>query len=309
MKDYSKIHIAVLLGGFSAERDVSLRSGAAAASALRSLGCQVDEVDVQSEKFVIPMGAEIAFIALHGTGGEDGVVQSILEKRGIPFTGSGSEASRLAFDKVSTKEVFRKVGLSTPSEVVVQRETWKDLKDQIELSFPRVVKPARQGSSIGVFIVREESEMEAALQAAFQSDDLVLIEEFIDGRELTVGILVEEALPVIEIRPKSGWYDYHNKYTKNATEYLIPAPIDGSLQKRVQKEALKAHYALGCRDLSRTDFRVDDRGNTHLLEVNTIPGMTETSLLPKAAAAAGISFPQVCFRLVEQALKRQVEVR
>jgi D-alanine-D-alanine ligase len=246
----------------------------------------------------------VAFVALHGTWGEDGTIQSILEKRGVPFSASGSEACRVAFDKVAAKKIFRGAGLATPAEVVLRGRETIPSSDRFAFGFPRVVKPAREGSSVGVAIVKDAAAMEQAVAAAWKLDDLVLIEEFIAGREMTVGVLGDEALPVVEIHPKNGWYDYTNKYTAAATEYLVPAPIGEGLARRLQEAALKAHRALGCRDVSRTDFRLDKDENFYLLEVNTIPGMTATSLLPKSAAAAGISFPQLCLVLVERALAR-----
>lgn len=305
MKTPKELKIAVLMGGYSAEREVSLRSGGAAAAALRSLGCEVHEVDVRDKNFVVPTPIDVVFIALHGTGGEDGVIQAILEQKGLPFTGSDSASSRRAFDKVESKAIFVKAGLKIARDAVMNRGSAPTAPiSEAILPFPRVIKPSRQGSSIGIHIVRGEAGMASALKDSFEQDDTVLVEEFIDGRELTVGILGERALPAIEIRPKNGWYDYANKYTKGATEYLVPAPIDDVLLKRVQVEALKAHRSLGCRDISRSDFRVDSKGETYILETNTIPGMTETSLLPKAAAAAGISFPQLCLTLVECAMER-----
>ncbi len=304
MIDFQKIKIAVLMGGISAEREISLNSGRAAAAAMRSAGCRVEEVDVRDRQLDLPAGTDVAFIALHGVWGEDGAVQSLLEKRGVPFTGSGAEACRLALDKVAAKEVFRKAGLAVARDVVIRGRDDLKRARTYPFGFPRVVKPSREGSSIGVRIVRREEEMEDALREAMKSDDLVLVEEFIEGRELTVGVFRSAALSVVEIRPKHGWYDYANKYTKAATEYLVPAPIEEALRERVQREALEAHRALGCRDMSRADFRLDAGGKTYLLEVNTIPGMTETSLLPKSAAAAGITFPNLCLGLVEEALKR-----
>lgn len=305
MMDDMKLKIAVLMGGFSSEREISMRSGRKVAAALRSVGYCVEEVDVRSEQFEIPKKVDVVFIALHGTGGEDGVVQSILEKQGILFTGSGSEASHLAFDKVAAKKIFREYGLSTPRDVVWDKKQFDSAKLKNKLDYPVVVKPSRQGSSIGIQIVEREEQLKSALQEAFEKDSVVLIEEFIEGRELTVGILGEEALPVVEIRPKSGWFDYHNKYTEGATEELVPAPIGSSLKQQVQTQALKAYRILGCRDMSRVDFRVDCQGQTYLLEVNTIPGLTDTSLLPKAAAARGITFPNLCLALVKCALNRK----
>lgn len=299
-----KINVAVLLGGFSAEREVSLRSGQAAAKALRSVGVSVTEVDVRDEHFSLPDDIDVAFIALHGTGGEDGMIQGILERKGISFTGSGAEASRMAFDKVESKKIFRQHGLRVADDVTLEKKNGKDLLSVMKLKFPVVVKPSRQGSSVGIRVVHEQDKLQEAMEVAFQNDEVILIEEFIAGQEMTVGVLGEKAMTVIEIRPKNGWYDYKNKYTVNATEYLVPAPIDQALTQKLQEEALKAHHALGCRDISRADFRVDVKGVPYLLEVNTIPGMTETSLLPKAAAAMGIPFPQVCLDLVQRAYAR-----
>ena len=306
MIDVKKIKIAVLMGGFSSEREVSLNSGRRVIEALRSLGCRAEEVDVRDKQFKLPTGTDVAFIALHGTGGEDGVVQSILEKRGVAFTGSGSKSSKLAFDKVAAKKVFRENGLSTPRDFVVRKTSVMTAGSSTGYrpGFPCVVKPSREGSSIGIHIVKRKADMDSAMTSAFERDDTILVEEFIDGRELTVGILGDRVLPVIEIRPKSGWFDYANKYTEGATDELVPAPIEPALAQRVQEEALKAHQILGCRDLSRSDFRVDARGKTWLLELNTIPGMTATSLLPKAAAADGIPFPHLCLALVERAMNR-----
>lgn len=300
--DPSRLCVAVLMGGFSSEREVSLNSGRRVTEALRGLGFRVEEVDVRDVRFQVPSATDVVFVALHGTGGEDGVVQAILEERGLAFTGSDSKSSRRAFDKVESKKVFREHGLATPADVVLRKGA---KPGRVPFGFPRVVKPSREGSSIGVRIVEAESAMEEALALAFSRDDTVLVEEFIAGRELTVGILGERALPVVEIRPKSGWFDYHNKYTAGATDEIVPARIDDALARRVCDDALKAHRSLGCRDFSRADFRVDEAGRSFLLEVNTIPGLTATSLLPQAAAAEGITFPKLCLALVEQALRRK----
>jgi D-alanine-D-alanine ligase len=300
-----KVRVAVLMGGTSAEREVSLRSGRAVMAALQSAGCQAVEVDVRDKEVALPPNVDVAFLALHGTGGEDGGVQSILEKREVAFTGSDSKASALAFDKVAAKKVFARAGLLTPPDMVMTKGASAAHNTTLRMEFPCVVKPSRQGSSIGIHIVRTPGEIVEALKDAYKSDDHVLVERFIAGGEYTVGILGEDTLPVIEIRPKSGWYDYGNKYTKGATEYLVPAPIDAELAKKLREAALKAHKVLGCRDMSRVDFRVNDRKECYILELNTIPGMTDTSLLPKAAAAAGISFPQMCMILVDKAFTRK----
>ena len=261
-------------------------------------------MDVRSRRLRLPVGTDIVFIALHGAYGEDGDLQAALEERGIPFTGSGSEACRRALDKAGAKECFRRAGLLVPSGIVLRGRDAPPRAADLPFGLPAVVKPAREGSSIGVRIVRDGSEIPAAVKGARQSDRTVLVEQYIPGRELTVGVLGEKALPAIEIRPKGGWYDYTNKYTAGNTEYLVPAPISPDQGRQVRDLGLRAHQALGCRDMSRSDFRLDEVGGMYLLEVNTIPGMTETSLFPKAAAAAGITFPRLCLVLVERALNR-----
>ncbi len=294
--------IAVLKGGLSAEREVSLRSGAAVAKALREGGHEVEEIDVTSPNFAVAPKTEAVFLALHGTFGEDGQVQAILEKMGLPYTGSGIESSRLAFDKVATKKAFASAGVPTPPGVIMKKGD-RGIR-RLKQDLPWVVKPSRQGSSVGVTIVRREEDLEQAAKLAFESDDEILIEAFIHGRELTVAVLGDEALEIVEIKPKSGWYDYQNKYTKGATEYLVPAPLTQYQKLCLQNLAVQAHKCLGCRDISRVDVRMDPNDQNFVLEVNTLPGMTETSLLPKAAAAAGISFQELCDRLVRMAARR-----
>lgn len=294
--------IAVLKGGPSAEREVSLRSGAAVGKALVEAGHEVEEIDVRGPDFVVPKKTEVVFLALHGTFGEDGQVQAILEERGIAYTGSGIESSRLAFDKTATKKKFEAAGVPTPPCRIMKKGE-REIP-RLKQPFPWVVKPSKQGSSVGVTIVQKEQDLEKAVKLAFESDDEVLIEAFIDGREMTIAVLGEEALKVVEIKPKSGWYDYQNKYTKGATEYLVPAPLTKHQELCLQTLAVQAHKCLGCRDVSRVDVRMDPNENNFVLEVNTLPGMTETSLLPKAAAAAGISFSQLCDRLARMAARR-----
>nr|AIA18186.1 D-alanine--D-alanine ligase [uncultured bacterium] len=294
--------IAVLKGGPSAEREVSLRSGAAVGKALREAGHEVEEIDVHGPDFLVPEKTEVVFLALHGTFGEDGQIQAILEKRGLPYTGSGIESSRLAFDKTATKKKFEASGVPTPPCRIMKKGDRE--VPRLKEPFPWVVKPSKQGSSVGVTIVQKEEDLEKAVKLGFESDDEVLIEAFIDGREMTIAVLGEEALKIVEIKPKSGWYDYQNKYTKGATEYLVPAPLTKHQELCLQTLAVQAHKCLGCRDVSRVDVRMDPNENNFVLEVNTLPGMTETSLLPKAAAAAGISFSQLCDSLAKMAAKR-----
>lgn len=296
-------HIAVLKGGPSAEREVSLRTGAAVAAALRTLGYAVDEVDVTGRDFVLPPQTDFAFLCLHGTFGEDGEVQALLEKRGVPFTGCGIAASRLAFDKEASKAAFRAAGVPTPSGTVLGKGEALDAA----FPLPLVVKPSRQGSTVGMSFVFERAGVAPALEKAWQHDDRALVEAFVKGREFTVGILGGEALPPVEIVPKQGFYDYDNKYTAGATDYFCPARLDAAKTAEIRKHALAAHAALGCRVYSRVDVLLDEAGSPFVLEVNTIPGMTATSLLPKAAAAAGIDFPALCekiLRLSEAGLPR-----
>lgn len=289
--------IAVLRGGLSAEREVSLRTGAAVLKALSESGYAVIDIDAGRDlaERLRSEGAEVAFIALHGRFGEDGTVQGLLELLGIPYTGSGVLASALAMDKVTTKRLLIYHGLQTPAFAIFRQGDdprtvdWQD--------WPAIVKPAREGSTIGVAIVRRAEELPAALAAALVYDSTVLIEEFIEGMEITVGVLDGEALPIIQVAPKGGFYDYHAKYTAGQTEYILPAPLPALLYTQVQEAAAAAFRALGCVGAARVDFMV--RGEEFFcLEVNTIPGMTETSLLPKAARQAGISFAQLTQRIL-----------
>lgn len=291
------IPIALLMGGPGAEREVSLRSGAAVAEAFRSLGCQVEEVDVRDEKFVLPDRARLACNMIHGTFGEDGQIQSILDRKGIPYTGDDAASSHTAFDKILSKRCFEAAGVPTAPWEVIRRG------EKPSMDIPLVLKPPREGSSVGIVIVRKPEQLESGLEEAFRYDDELLVEKFVEGRELTVGIVDDTALPIIEIRPKSGVYDYRSKYTKGETEYLVPAPLDEETTRRVQEAALAAHRSLGLRIYSRVDALLAEDGSIAVMEANTIPGMTETSLLPKAAACYGVSFSELCARLALLALK------
>lgn len=303
-----KLNVAVLLGGPSAEREVSQRSGQAVAQALRDANANVTEIDVHGPDFALPPDTDVAFIALHGTFGEDGTVQRILEQRGIAYTGSGPEASELAFDKLAAKAAFKRSRIPTPAYAVW--EVGKSVGEQIVfLGNPLVVKPVRQGSSVGVSIVNDSKSLEAACRQALEHDSQVLIEKFILGRELTVGIFDGRPLPVIEVRPKTTFFDYTAKYTAGQTEYIVPAELPQLDLARAQHLALNAHDCLGCRDLSRVDIMLSTKGEMFVLEVNTIPGFTETSLVPKAARAMGMEFKTLCVRLVEMALKRRAEIK
>jgi D-alanine-D-alanine ligase len=296
------LNITVMLGGPSAEREVSLRTGAAVAKALRSLGHDVFELDPQKPGWVLPVKTDVVFLALHGTYGEDGTVQSELDKLGVPYTGCGAEASRIAFDKVLTKQSCIEVGVPTAKFVTV---TAPETSLPKNLKLPLVAKPSRQGSSVGLQFIDRAEQWPAAIAEALKFDSEVLVEEKIVGRETTVGILDGQVLPVVEVRPKKGSYDYQTKYTAGATDYFCPADFNAATTKRVQDAALGAFKAIGGRDYSRVDVMVRSDGSPVVLEVNTLPGMTETSLLPKAAAVAGMNFAQLCQRMVELALKRK----
>jgi len=295
------LNITVMLGGPSAEREVSLRSGAAVAQALRVLGHRVNELDPRTDVWELPKGTDVVFLALHGTYGEDGTVQQQLDALGVPYTGCDARASRIGFDKILTKERFLAAHVPTARFVVLSdpAATWPTGWQP-----PVVLKPACQGSSVGLEFVERVSDFNTALAEALRHDERVLLEEKIAGRETTVGILGGQALPLVEVRPRSGAYDYQSKYTSGSTEYLCPAPFDPETTARIQAAGLAAFQAIGGRDYSRVDVMVRPGGELVVLEVNTLPGMTETSLLPKAAAAAGMSYPQLCQAMVDLALQR-----
>jgi D-alanine-D-alanine ligase len=294
------LRITVMLGGPGAEREVSLRSGAAVAAALRGLGHTVHELDPQTPSWKLAPGTDLVFLALHGVYGEDGAVQSELERLGVAYTGCGPAASRLAFDKVLTKERCLERKVPTAPYLVFDSPTapwpkgWQP---------PVVIKPVCQGSSVGLQFVREIEAWSGALAAALRHDARVLVEEQIVGRETTVGILDGRPLPVVEVRPRVGGYDYTNKYTTGATEYFCPAAFDALTTRRIQEAGLGAFHAIGGRDYARVDVMVRPDGSPVVLEVNTLPGMTETSLLPKAAAAAGLSYAALCQKMVELAMR------
>jgi D-alanine-D-alanine ligase len=294
-------HIAVLMGGPGSERQVSLASGNAVVTALRGLGFEVVPVDVDSTRVGIPAGVDLAFNVIHGTFGEDGQVQQVLEDLGMPYTGAGVRSSRVAFDKNLAKAAFVAAGVPTPRSEVI------DVSGGLRLpsfAVPFVVKPPREGSSVGVHIVRDVASAAAAMSDAARYGDEILVEEFIDGLELTVGILNDSALPVVHIIPPDGVYDMASKYPwlsgAQGSQYVCPAGIDDATTRAVQQAALAAHRALGVEVYSRVDVLLDSQGRPFVLEVNTIPGMTETSLLPKAAAASGIAFPELCLTIAQQ---------
>jgi len=299
--------IAVVMGGPSDEREVSLNTGAAILAALKEKGYNTVSIDLEPTRFVEQLseaGIEVVFNAIHGRYGEDGVLQGALELLGIPYTGSGVLSSAMAMDKGISKRIFLSADIPTPrSRLFGNSDRKQDLVEIIltDFTIPVVVKSAAQGSSIGVMIVEDRGDLAEAIQQAFKYSDTILVEEFIEGKELTVAVWGNEeleALPIIEIVPHSGRYDYQSKYTKGATEYIVPARLSDELTSLVQKVAVEAFIQLGCRGIGRVDIMLDKNNNPYVLEVNTIPGMTATSLVPKAAAAMGISFPDLCERLL-----------
>jgi D-alanine-D-alanine ligase len=288
-------HVAVLKGGVSAERDVSLRSGEAIAEGLCEAGYAVTEVDVTSTDVVLPEGTDVVFIALHGDFGEDGEIQEILDGIGLPYTGSGADASRASYDKITTKERLVAAGIPTPGYRVVGDDTVSPLP------LPVVVKPACQGSTIGIHCVREPEQWAAACRDA-KTHGRSLVETYVPGRELTVGVVKEMALPVGEIIAPDQWYDYDAKYTSGTTQYIFPAELDDDVAQRCRELALDTFHVMGCCGFARVDFRLPPDGEPTVLEINTIPGFTATSLLPKGAAAAGIGFAELCAMIVESAV-------
>jgi D-alanine-D-alanine ligase len=338
------LRITVLMGGTSAERDVSLASGLRIAGALRERGHDVVTLDTargtlsaKEEKALLSKGnvvkkeppsmdelarmssetlpqmlralpslkeADVVFLGLHGGYGEDGSIQALLDMAGVRYTGSGHLASALAMDKDLQKHLFRRAGVQTANWVMARRDSSAD-EVLGKLPLPVIVKPSKQGSTVGLSIVRKREELAAAIAEAFKFDDEVMIEQFVAGREMTVGILGTEALPVGEIIPKHEIYDYECKYTPGMAEEVFPAQIPSDRAREAQDLARRAFQALKLRGCARIDFRMTDDGSFFCLEANTLPGMTQTSLIPQAAAAAGITFPELCERIALLALEEE----
>ena len=298
--------IAVLMGGVSAERDVSLKSGKGIAEALRQKGHEVYETDLVEESIapVLATKADVAFIALHGRFGEDGAVQALLEDAGLPYTGSDPQASRAGMDKMASKCFFITHDVPTPPfRLVTTTQRWDQIDAAIrETGLPLVVKPLRQGSSLGVSIAHDQEEVAIGLAKAFKYGHQALLERFIPGREFTVGILDSTPLPLIELKHAHEFFSYEAKYSDTATRRIARPDLPQDVCEKLQEIALAAHRALGCRHLSRVDMMLENDGCPYVLELNTIPGFTEKSLFPLAAREAGISFTDLCDRIVEMAL-------
>jgi D-alanine-D-alanine ligase len=306
---FKKKKIGVLMGGLSREREISLKSGKAILKALLEKGYTACSIDVNHDiaERLMKEKIEIAFNGLHGRYGEDGTIQGMLEMMGIPYTGSGVLASALALHKIMAKKILSYEKIPTPSFQFIKREEiGKDPAEKISLPFPVVVKPAKEGSTIGISIVKKEEELIPALQEAGTYDEEILIEKFMKGKEITVGIVNDIPLPIIEIAPRSGFYDYHSKYTKGETKYIIPAQIPREKYLYAQEISLRVFHVFGCSGCARIDLMTDEEGNPFVIDVNTLPGMTETSLLPKAADYVGISFGELVERiLLEASLKTE----
>ena len=296
--------IGVLLGGNSAEREVSLASGKAISAACKELGHDVLDLDPQFDVRLLVsdlLTVDLVFNGLHGGDGENGVIPGFLQSLGVKYTGSKTEASAICMDKRISKALVHRKDLLTPNWVSLANNDPLPLVG--DMVFPVVIKPNDQGSTIGLTVVKDESELDDAIELARKFANVVLIEEFIVGKEITVTVIGDKAYPIVEIVPSHGLYDYECKYNQGMTEYFCPANIDKDLTKAIQESALKIHKLLGCRHYSRADFRLDENGKAWFLELNTLPGMTETSLVPKAAKASGLSFPELIQTIINEALK------
>ncbi len=301
--------VGILMGGPSTEREISLESGKAVYESLTQAGLKVATIDIKTDekqesiRLIKSYEIDVAFIALHGRFGEDGQIQEILDTMGIPYTGSGARASRLAMDKIASRKIFEASGLTVPrykaEDNLSYNANW--MARHNDFALPLVVKPATHGSSIGLSIVEKEEYLGKSVDLAFSFDERIIIEEYVTGREVTVGILDEKALPVIEIIPKKRFFDYEAKYQAGLTDYVVPAGLEDETAKKIQEAALSAHKLLGCYGCSRVDLILSKENIPFVLEVNTIPGLTLTSLLPKAAKVVGINFPQLCIKLIKLA--------
>lgn len=300
-------HIAVLAGGLSLEREVSLRSGSRVADVLRDRGYAVDRLDVDADlvRRLVSGAFDVAFLALHGAVGEDGTIQSILDVLEIPYTGPDALASSLAWEKPIAKGLYRRAGLITPDHVTLSAQAFRDIgvsaaigRIADELGMPLVVKPATGGSALGITWVDDPAVLPSAIVGALSYADAVLIEQHVEGTEIAISLLDGEPLPAVEIQPKVGAYDFAARYTAGATDFHVPARLDDDVLEACAKTATVAYEAIGCRHVSRADMIVDTDGQPHLLELDTCPGLTETSLLPIAAAAAGMDFGDLAERIL-----------
>jgi D-alanine-D-alanine ligase len=298
--------IALLYGGYSSEREISIKSGKAVENVLKELNLDYKVFDpIERKKFIdelVKYNPNIVFIALHGKGGEDGTIQGVLDFLNYKYTGSPQKASVIAMDKILSKKLVKFHNIPTPNWYTIRNI--EELKN-VDLNFPKVVKAPREGSSIGVYIVNNEKELREAVNNCFKYDDEILIEDFIKGREITIGILNGEPLDIIEIKVEKGFYDYKNKYFSDKTSYICPAEIEPELYKKLQKTAVDIYNIIGCKGVARVDFILDENGIAYFLEINTIPGLTDHSLVPKMAKHKGISFKELIVKIIEGALNER----
>ncbi len=308
--------IGVLMGGTSSEREISLKSGKAVLKSFNEAGCDVLAIDLtttDASQIISQLRQakiDIVFLVLHGKFGEDGAIQAILDKEGFAYTGSGPQASHLAMDKVATQALLKNNGITVPDfQILRQGDTINPALILKNLGgTPVIVKPSCEGSSIGITVVRNEADLAPALAVAFKLGPEIIVEKFIAGKEITSGILGTEALSLVEIRPKNKFFDFTAKYQSGMSDYIVPAQISESQAARIKEMSLKAFELVGCRDMARSDFIVDEKGNAYFLEINTIPGFTATSLLPKAANDRGINFSNLCLQLAGFAAERKKRI-
>jgi D-alanine-D-alanine ligase len=303
--------VAVLYGGVSAEREVSLSTGKQIIAALEQKGHEVTGIDFHPSRLneLLDLEADIVFLGLHGRFGEDGRLQGVLDMLGLPYVGSNALASGIAMDKAKSKLFFKEQNIRIARELVLERKLYKEQQAEIPFGFPAVVKPNREGSTIGLTIAQSQSELLQGIAEAFMHDDTVMVEEFIAGTEVTVAVMGEkgsvQALPVVEIVPKNTYYDYESKYAEGGSIHYVPARVSEEVTELLQKQAVLAHEALGCEVYSRVDFIVPKDGSAPvILEVNTLPGMTPTSLFPDAAREIGLDYPEMIEKLIVLSLKK-----
>lgn len=288
-------NILVLMGGISSERNISISSGKAISKGLKESGYNVSEFIIDNPSIECDLkNYDLVFIALHGVFGEDGKIQKILDDIDIPYTGSSSESCKISFNKIITKEILYKNNIRVPNGVVVKDKSYPNI------SFPLIIKPACEGSSVGCNFVKNKSEWHSAYESTSSISKQILVEEFIPGKEITVGIVGKRVLPVLEVVPFQGWYDFNSKYKSKNNKYIVPANLPKSVTKKLQSIALEVFNVLGASGFGRIDFRLSDKNEPYVLELNSIPGFTKNSLLPKAANAAGISFSDLCSIIVEE---------
>ena len=299
--------IGVLMGGISSEREVSLRSGSAVFNALKKLGYNAVAIDAASNicEVLKKEKIDIAFLVLHGGWGEDGSIQGLLEVMGIPYTGSDVISSAIAMNKAASKKIFFYHRIPAPPFIVLDKKAVSYQLSAISFEMPWVVKPVCEGSSVGVSIARDKGQIESALKTGFSYGNEIIIEKYIEGKEVHVGILNDRALGGVEVKTSLEFYSYEAKYTAGLTEYILPPKIDEAVYMKAKDIALSANRALGCSGATRVDLRIDNDGNPYVLEVNTIPGMTETSLLPKIAKEAGFDFPALVEEILKDAIERE----